>query len=69
MSIFRASSSPLNIRSKQSCSSSRVRARGNEPVFPASRRVKNSPFSVNTRLADHMDPPTPPRVGGGVWPK
>ena len=55
MSIFRASSSPLNIRSKQSCSSSRVRARGNEPVFPASRRVKNSPFSVNNSHAVHMD--------------
>lgn len=67
MSIFLASSSPAAIRSKQSCSSSRVRALGKDPVFPAKRRVKNSPFSVNNSHAVHMDTTSNQNVcGGGV---
>ena len=67
MSISLESSSPCAIRSRQSCSSSRVRARGKEPVFPARRRVKNRPFSVNNSHAVHMDTTSTQTVcSGGV---
>ena len=54
MSLSRASLSPWAMRVKQSCSSSRVRARGKDPVLLASRRVKKSPLSINKSHAVHM---------------
>lgn len=54
MSLSLASLSPSAMRCKHSCSSSRLRAGGKEPVLLARRRVKNSPLSISKSHAVHM---------------
>lgn len=59
MRALRASSSPLDIRSRYSASSSRFSGLGKEPLLPDSRRVKNSPFNVSNNHAVHIGMPPP----------